>query len=146
MASMHPVEVATKDYLDPARKEARQQRIQELEDRVSDTAAGVLEATLAFHEVTPQQQEPPEEWIALYGEKGAYQRLAIAKAGWLPQSLAPNATKLASFVYTAIARARGHKATFSARVVNVKIALPAPTSAAHPNPVIDAMPEKEIEG
>lgn len=135
----------SKDWRDPAKKEARLARVEELEDRVFDRAAGVLEAALSFHEVTPHQTEPPPHWIAEYGEEGARQRLEVAKASWLPQSLAPNGTKLASLVYTGIQRARGHKANFHAKVVNVKIALPAPTSSAHPSAVIEAMPVKEIE-
>lgn len=142
---MHPVLAAAKEWKDPVKKEQRLARIEELEDRVFDRAAGVLEAALSFHEVTPHQTEPPAQWVEEYGEEGARQRLEVAKASWLPQSLAPNGTKLASLVYTGIQRARGHKAAFHAKVVNVKIALPAPTSSAHPNPVIEAMPEKEIE-
>jgi hypothetical protein len=142
---MHPAIALAKELKDEKLKEQRLARIEELEDRVCETAAGVIEAALSFYEVTPNQQEPPPEWIALYGEKGAHQRLAVAKSGWLPQNLAPSATKLASYIYTGITRARGHKTTLSARVVNVKIALPAPTSAAHPDPVIAALPEKEIE-
>ena len=142
---MHPIEALTRELRDEKKKEERLARIEELEDRICDHAAGVLEAALSFHEVRPNQEEPPQEWIDQYGEQGARQRLEVAKAGWLPQSLAPNATRLASYVYTGITRARGTRGAMHARVVNVKIALPPPTGASHPNPVIDAMPSKELD-
>lgn len=134
-----------KELQSEVKREERMTRIAELEDRVCDCAAGVIEAVLSFHEVTPQQTEPPASWVAEYGEEAARQRLEVAKSGWLPNSLAPNATKLASYIYTGITRARGHKAALGTRTLNVKIALPAPTSSAHPVVAAPTRPEIEIE-
>lgn len=131
---------------DPKRKEERLARIAELEDRVFEASMGVIEATLAFQEVTFDQKDPPAEWIALYGEEGARRRLNVAKAGWLPVSHAPAAVKYALQAGVGIGRVRGNRVQVNANNVNVKIqqiTLPPPTSAAHAPPGVYA--EKEIE-
>lgn len=125
-------------------REARLARIEQIEEEVFQTAAGVVEAALAFHEVDHNQQEPPPAWVEKYGLYAARKRLAVAKASWMPPSIAPVGPKLAVQVLVGIRRGRQFNA---AQVVqnnlNVKIALPAPTSTAHPGPVV--YPEKEIE-
>jgi len=128
---------------DVRRKEERLNRIVELEDRIFERASGVVEAALSFHEVTPFQEEPSEQWIADFGVDGAKQRLNVAKSGWMPQAMAPSAVKLAAQVMTGIARARGYRGTISQNTLNVKIELPAPTSAQHP--IGEAYPIKEID-
>lgn len=120
------------EFRDVKKTELRLARIQEIEDRVYDISTGVIEATLAFHEVGPEQQEPPEDWVEQYGEKAARQRLAIAKAGWMPQNIAPSAVKLAALVRNGIIRGRNYNNQRMNQQINVKIALPAPTSQEHP--------------
>lgn len=117
---------------DVKKTELRMARIQELEDRVYDIASGVVEATLCFHEVDPDQAVPPPEWVEIYGQKAAEQRLAVAKAGWMPQNIAPSAVKLAAMVMNGITRGRNYNKQRVNQQINVKIALPAPTSQEHP--------------
>lgn len=125
------------EHRDPKLKEARLARLEELENQVFERAHGILEAVLSFHEVEPNQTEPPADWIQRYGEEGAKQRLQVAKSGWLPQSIAPNATKLAAFVQAGILRARRFNAgKLTQNNINVKIALPPPTTAEHPGEVV----------
>ena len=124
-----------KEFDDPVQKDVRLARIEELENRIFERASGVVDAALSFHEVRPQQTEPPEGWIAEFGAEGAHARLEVAKAGWLPASLAPNGFKLAAQVMAGIARGRGYRVKVTQNNLNVKIALPAPTSSAHPGPV-----------
>lgn len=124
-------------------KEARLARIEELEQNLLETAAGIIEAGMSFHEVTPDQADPPPEWVEQYGEKAARQRLAVAKAGWMPQSLAPAALPLSVRMYVGIMRGRGHKVRLTQNNLNVQIALPAPTSKEHPGTEVYAT--KEIE-
>jgi len=114
----------------------RMARIEELENRVFETAAGIVEALFAFHEVSPQQAEPPASWIAEFGEEAAMQRLAVAKAGWLPPSLSPTAVNHAVKMMTGISRSRAHKTSLTQNNLNVKLVLPAPTSREHPGPVV----------
>ena len=128
---------------DEKRKMLRMERITELEDRVYDIASGVVEATLSFHEVDPDQAVPPEEWVQRYGQKAAEQRLAVAKAGWMPQNIAPSAVKLAATVMNGITRGRNYNKQRSLQQINVKIALPAPTSQEHPG--LEVYPTREIE-
>ena len=121
-----------KELQDEQKKQLRLARIEALQDRVYDHAAGVVEATLAFHEVTPDQQEPPPDWVEEYGETAAKQRLRIAKAGWMPASLAPAAVKLAAQVMAGIDRGRSHGTKNNIRELNVQIQLPAPVSGHEP--------------
>lgn len=129
---------------DEKAKEERLERMAQMEDRIYQRANGVLEAALSFHEVAPDAQLPPADWVSEYGAEGARQRLEVAKAGWLPQSEAPNAFKLAAQVTAGISRGRAFRGQ---RVVqnqlNVKISLPAPTSREHPG--LEQYPSKEIE-
>jgi hypothetical protein len=99
---------------------------------------------LDFHLVEPQQQEPPPEWVAQYGEQAARQRLAVAKAGWMPNSLKPSGVDVATRVVTAISRARGSRQqSLGPAEINVKLTLPVPTSASQPGAPV--YPSKEIE-
>jgi hypothetical protein len=129
---------------DEKAKEARLARIEALEDAVFDRASSLIEAALSFHEVSPAQTEPSAEWIAQYGLEGALQRLQVAKAGWLPQSVAPSALKLAAQVWVGTTRGRAFKGLkLTQNNLNVKINLPAPTSSDHPGPEVYAV--KDIE-
>lgn len=124
-------------------KELRLARIEELEQNLLEHAAGIIEAAMSFSEVTPSQQEPPPDWVAKYGEDGARQRLAVAKAGWMPQSLAPAALPLSVRMYVGIQRGRGHRVRVTQNNLNVQIALPAPCSKEHPG--AETYEVKEIE-
>lgn len=127
-----------------AEKAARLARMIQVEDEVFQTSAQILAATLDACHVEPNQAEPPAEWVAQYGEQAAQRRLAVAKAGWMPRSLAPNFITVAGQIYTAISRARSHQALGGGpREVNAKIALPAPTSASMPG--APEYPSKEVE-
>lgn len=127
-----------------AEKEARLARMLEIEDEIYQTAAGILHATLDFCQVAPDQQEPPAEWVARLGLDAARQRLAVAKAGWLPQSLSPSGPKYAAQLVAGISRARRMQSgQLGPREINAKIALPAPTSAGMPG--APEYPSKEIE-
>lgn len=121
-----------RDLKDEVKREERLARILAIEDRVYDRAASVAEAFLSFHEVSPNQEQAPPDWIERYGAEGARQRLEVAKAGWLPQSIAPSAAKYAIQAMVGIARGRGQRVQLKASHINVKISLPAPTSAQHP--------------
>lgn len=125
-------------------KEARLARIEELEQNLLETAAGIIEAGLAFHEVTPTQQDPPPDWVERYGETAARQRLAVAKAAWMPQSLAPAALPLSVRMYVGITRGRGRQQQLVQNQLNVNLTLPAPTSKEHPS-TAETYATKEIE-
>jgi len=132
-----------KEFRDDAAKETRLARIEELETAVLEQSAQVVQAILAFSEISPQQQEPPPDWVTMYGEEGARQRLAVARNGWAPASLAASGGKLAQQMMVGILRGRGYRNKVAVRNLNVKIALPAPTSQAHPGPELFAV--KDIE-
>jgi hypothetical protein len=142
--TFYPTAVLREIHGEPE-KAARLTRMLEIEDEVFQTAAGILGAALDFCHVAPDQQEPPPDWVSRFGEEGAKQRLAVAKAGWMPPSLAPASLKLAAQMYTGIARIRGMAARGASgpREVNAKIALPAPKGAGMPG--APEYPSKEVE-
>ena len=117
---------------DEKKKELRLARIEELENMIFERAIGVIDAALSFVEVSPDQTEAPAAWIAELGQEAAAQKLKIAQMGYLPASLAPNAFKLAVQVKTGISRGRAWNLRLTQNNLNVKIALPAPTTAEHP--------------
>lgn len=121
-----------KDLRDEKHRESRLARIEELENEIYDRAAGVVNAGLAFVEVDPHQTEPPQAWITEFGLEGAKLRLKAAQALWLPQSVVPSGFKLAAQVMVGIARGRGYRVRVTQNSLNVKISLPAPTTAEHP--------------
>lgn len=126
-----------RELRDEEQKAIRLERMDQLEQRVYEYAGGIVEALLAFGEVTPDQQEPPAEWVKQYGREGAEQRLRMAKAGWMPQAIFPAGGKIALQAMTGIARGRAYRnAKLTQNNFNVKIALPAPTSREHPGPTV----------
>ncbi len=133
---MHEGFALRKELNDEKAKETRLARIEELENEVFERAVGVVNAALAFVEVTPQQEEPPENWVTEFGLEAARQRLQIAKMGYLPASMAPNGFKLALQAQVGISRGRAYRVKVTQNNLNVKIALPAPTTAAHPGPTV----------
>lgn len=132
---MHPTLALRAELRDPLAKEARLARIEELENEVFEKSVQVVNALLDWTQVTHDQKEPPPEWIEQWGLEGARQRLAIAKSAWLPQAVMPGGGKLALQAMTGISRGRAWKLKITNNQVNVKIALPAPTTEAHPGPI-----------
>jgi hypothetical protein len=124
---------AVSDALNEKTREKRLARIAEIQDQIYDVTTEVLLANIQFYEVDFDATEPPAEWVEKYGEKLAKQRLIVAKSGYLPASQAPSAIKLAQMVHSSITRSMGHeKGRGQLNQINVKIALPAPTSQEHP--------------
>jgi hypothetical protein len=124
-----------KELADEKQKELRLARIEDIENQIFEQAGGIVEATLAFHEVRPNQTEPPPDWVERYGEEGARQRLEVAKAGWMPASVAPAAVNYALKFMTGTMRGRAFRgAKLIQNNLNVKLELPAPTSREHPGP------------
>ena len=142
---MYEAHALAKELKDETQKALRLERMLDIEDRIYTRASGIIEAALSFHEVTPNQEEAPPDWVEQYGPEGARQRLEVAKAGWLPQAHAPNAVKLAASLVTGISRSRayGSRVRAAQQPLNVVISLPAPTSAEHPGPA--ELPERDIE-
>lgn len=113
-------------------REERMTRLRDLEDSIFERSCRVVDAGLAWSEVEAAQQEPPPDWIAEYGPAEARQRLNVAKAAWMPKSLAPTGIDLSVKVMVGIAKARGQRVTTQNNQLNVQICLPPPTSKEHP--------------
>lgn len=120
---------------DPVLKEERLARIEQLEDEVFEQSVSIVQEVLQFSQVTHNQEDPPEQWVAEYGEEEARRRLNMAKAGWLPASITPSGFKMALQAMGGIAKGRAYRVKVTQNNLNVKIALPAPTTTAHPGPI-----------
>jgi hypothetical protein len=134
MAGPPPYQLA-REFNDPVATETRLARIEHIEDQIFDKAAQIVDAFLSFSEVTPNQTKPPPHWVEQYGEEGANQRLAVARRGWDPLSLAPAAAKYAAQTMVGISRGRSWRVRVTNNNLNVKLSLPAPTTREHPGPV-----------
>lgn len=132
--SMYEAHALAKELADEQKKEERLARMTALEDEVYETATQVVLAGIAFHEVSPTQPEPPQAWIDIYGYDAAMRRLRVAQAMWMPKSQAPAGLDLAQKAMTGISRGRAFRVRLTQNQLNVKIELPAPTSAEHPGP------------
>lgn len=125
----------TRELKDETKKSERLARIEELESEISEKAAGVVNAMLAAVEIDPKQADPPPAWVEEFGEEGARLRLKVAQAAWFPAATTPAFFKLAIQVQVGLARGRQYRMKITQNNLNVKLTLPAPTSAAHPGPV-----------
>lgn len=131
------------DYTSEKRREERLAKMLEVEDELLQTSEQIIAACLAAQEIDPGQPEPPPAWITVYGEEAARKRMHFARAGHLPKKDMPVAVDLAYKYSIGTKKARGHRAQVQAGTLNVKIQLPAPTSAEHP--AGEVYPEIEIE-
>lgn len=140
----HAVHAIKAEASDPALREERLARLEEMENQLFERAAALMEAGLSFYEIKQDQEEPPADWVAQYGRVGAEQRLAIAKSQWLPASQSPGGMQLASRFLTGSMRARGTRVKATQNNLNVVISLPAPATAEHPAQG-QQFPVKEID-
>lgn len=126
-----------RELKDEKQKLIRQERMEALEQRVYEHSGQVIEAMLAFAEVSPHQTEPPPAWVEQYGLEAAEKRLKVAQAMWLPASVAPVGLKNSIQVFTGISRGQKFKnSRLTQNNLNVTLNLPAPTSREHPGPVV----------
>lgn len=124
-----------KELKSEEKREQRLARIEELENEVMERATAVINDYLSFREVRHDQTEPPQQWIDELGPEEAARKLNMAKAAWLPASLAPAGAALAARMVSGIARGRNYRVKITQNNLNVKMTLPAPTSSAQPGPV-----------
>lgn len=128
---------------DPAMKEARLARIEELEQELFERACGIVGAAMQFAEVDPAQEVPPQQWIDELGEEAAMQKLRVAKLGYCPQSHAPTAFTIATRFIAGTMKGRANRLKITQNNLNVKMTLPVPTTAEHPGPATYEVRELE---
>ena len=58
---------------------------------VTQQSLGIMSFASRFHEIDPEKNEPPAEWIEEYGEKKAFAAWRVARSAWLPQNAMPGA-------------------------------------------------------
>lgn len=118
-------------------QEIQTQLIRQTEDQVFLRAAKVMEGTLAFDEIDPEQPDPPEEWVRKLGHEEAVRRLRVAKYSLMSAKDAPVALAIAKSIYTSALKAKASSAG-AARALNVAI-------VQMPDFVVPKFPEKKIE-
>ena len=72
--------LATSDQMD---------RLKDLQDRILLKSLEVVEASVSFHEIAPNLEKPPQEWVDELGEVKAAEKLRVAKASWMNAKEAP---------------------------------------------------------
>jgi len=122
--------------LTPEAKENRLARMREIEDEILQTALGNVAAIQDATSISPEEENPPEEWVERFGKEAAEKRLYAAKWGWKAQKEAPLWAIQALQMVVGIAKARGQSVRVGTLELNARISLPAPTTSEHPGPVV----------
>lgn len=118
VAVLPPIEVAAPIVHTTA--ESRQlAALRSREDGILGSAMEVLEGTLAFKDIDPQQDTIPPEWADMDPDL-ATRRLRLARAAWLPVAEAPIGMKLAKDLAVGIIKARSMEKS-TPRPLNVAI-------------------------
>lgn len=117
--------------------ELQQDRLREIEDSLLTQSLSVIDDTLAFRDIAPEDTDPPPEWILQYGKKEAMKRFRLAKAGWATKKDAPSGAAAAERVAVGIIKARATEKAGpkSLNIAVVQIAIGTPQT----------FPEREIE-
>lgn len=82
------------------------ERLEEVENGIYVQNLDIVEGMTHCFEVTPEDTEPPTEWVEKLGLERATVRFRIAKASWLAPKDAPVALTAANKIVTSLAKAR----------------------------------------
>jgi hypothetical protein len=110
--------------------------IRAVEDEIHKESANVLRGVLAFSEVDPAWESPPDDWIAAYGQVEAEKRFRLAKYALMNAKEAPVGLKLAKDTFVGMSKARAAEKG-GARTLNMTF-----VQMSRPMPVF---PEKDVE-
>lgn len=121
VAPSEPAEIITRQGpRDP------QEEIKGVEDELYADSLGVIRDTLAFREIDPSLEEPPEEWVKQLGTTRAWEKFRVAQAAWMSGKEHPIGIKVAMNVGTNIIRARSAERAAPKMAVNmVTLTVPA---------------------
>lgn len=112
--------------------------IEELTDEIFGEAAQIVQDSLRFREISPDQKDPPIEWVRQFGQEEADRMFRVAQASWLPAKCAPIGIKNAMYVAVGILKARAAKSTGN-QTLNVAVMMPSAISEP------PSFPEVEVE-
>lgn len=87
-------------------QESNANEIRRIEDEIHLGAMDVVDGSISGFSLSPEDTEPPKEWIEAFGEKRAWIRFRAARAGQLNAKEAPVAIKVATQIMTGITKAR----------------------------------------
>lgn len=117
-----------------------------MERHLLQRSQAIMEACGSFSEVVTDagevMTEPPEEWLEAFGERGARERLKIARMAMLPNAKAPFALHAAQKIVTGFIKSRGHgTVNQSLNISFTSLPEPAPVGTPSDTPVIDVSGE-----
>ena len=110
--------------------------LREMQDAILERALDVVDGACRFAEISPEDKEPPPEWVYELGQKRAAIRFRAAQAGWMSMKESPVGIKVATTMATGIIKAKAMENT-GARTLNVALV--------HWNGPVAEFPEQEIE-
>lgn len=87
-------------------KRAKQGQLARFDNEMLLDSIGVLNDVLDFANIDPAQDEPPNEWVRQLGEKEAWRKFRLARAGWKPARELPSGVKIASTVVIEVMKAK----------------------------------------
>lgn len=87
--------------------ELAMERLQGYEDEIFAKASEIVDGTLRFQDIDPENPVPPQEWLDELGTKEAVEkRMRIAKSSWMSSKDAPFALQAAKALVVGIIKAR----------------------------------------
>lgn len=122
------VHVSPEKLCETSRRHLSVDTFRELEDEIYAESMEVLSASLAFGDITPDQETCPAEWVEKLGRRAAEKKFRLAKAAWLNAKEAPVGLRMAQATAIGIARVRqGDKMIAQLNIGYVNLIQPAPT-------------------
>lgn len=97
-------------------------RMLELENRLAERSAEIVEGVMAFADLPYDSEEPPQQWIDAMGYDAAQRTFRCVKAGQSPSSSVPHGVKVAAQVLAGVMKARalrGQSQTLNVQVVQL---------------------------
>lgn len=82
-----------------------------LEDQILGECVAVVSAAARFAEISPTDEEPPEDWVEQLGEKEAWKAFRVAQQAWLPKKDAAMGVELSAKLTIGIMAARSRRKT-----------------------------------
>lgn len=80
--------------------------VRKVDDALLADSAAVLSDVMAFRDIMPSDEVPPEEWVRQMGPEEAQKRLNLARAAWMNAKEAPAGIRVAVQLYSGILKAR----------------------------------------
>jgi hypothetical protein len=120
----HEIEIRGKNKL-----KAIEEELRDVENEILVSSLTVVQASVDFAEITPEDEAPPPEWLLRYGAAGAAKRFRIAKAAWKSAKDAPVGIRVATQIASSIIKSRSMEKAAPRQLSVTWVSAPPPTAS-----------------